>query len=54
MAGDGCGNYYVLASGGRIGFVDTMANPDALDGEQFPDLFECAVSLLENEKAGRP
>lgn len=52
VAGDGCGNYYVLTLDGEVGFVDTMANPDAIEGERFPDLFTCVESLLGSDQAG--
>lgn len=51
VAGDGCGNYYVITPGGRVGFVDTMADPGSLAGEPFPDLFTCVEALLKDDQA---
>jgi hypothetical protein len=51
VAGDGCGNYFVMTTDGQVGFVDTMANPDTFEGEPFPDLFTCIESLLEDDQA---
>lgn len=51
MAGDGCGNYYVLTASGEVGFVDTMADADSTEGEHFADLFTCIESLLANDQA---
>jgi hypothetical protein len=31
IAGDECGNYYVLTADRTIGFIDTMKNPGQLD-----------------------
>jgi hypothetical protein len=51
VAGDGCGNYYVMTTDGQVGFVDTMADPEAIEGEPFPDVFTCVESLLENDQS---
>ena len=51
VAGAGCGNYYVMTPDGAVGFVDTMADPGALEGTPFPDLFACVEALLANDQA---
>lgn len=43
VASDGCGNYYVLLPDERVGFVDTMADPYAIDAIEAETL---AVFLL--------
>jgi hypothetical protein len=38
VASDGCGNYYVLAVDGTVGFVDTMSDPGRLERAVSADL----------------
>jgi hypothetical protein len=51
VAGDGCGSYYVLLDDGRVGFVDTISAPDALDGTTHADLFTFVESILIDDQA---
>jgi hypothetical protein len=51
IAGDGCGNYYVLLADGSVGFVDTISDPDALDGRRHADLFGFVESILVDDQA---
>ena len=45
VAGDGCGNHYVLA-GGTVGFVDTMKDPDRIDHRVADELLSFMTGLL--------
>lgn len=51
VAGDGCGNYYVMTPDGEIGFVDTMTDPDVLVLGRYSDLYACVESLLIDDQA---
>jgi cell wall assembly regulator SMI1 len=51
VAGDGCGNYYVLAEDGTVGFVDTMKDPDRLDRRVASDLLSFMIELLAHDQA---
>lgn len=51
VAGDGCGNYYVLLADGSVGFVDTMRDPEALDDTRQPDLFAFIEYILVDDQA---
>jgi hypothetical protein len=57
IAGDGCGNDYVLITTGRlvgfIAFIETMADPDRLDYLVASDLWRFLVFLLERELGDR-
>lgn len=46
VAGDGCGNYYVLTDNGTIGFVDSMKDPGRIDGQVSGDLLSFMTELL--------
>jgi hypothetical protein len=46
VAGDGCGNYYVLALDGTVGFVDTMSDPGRLERRVSADLLSFMTDLL--------
>jgi hypothetical protein len=46
VAGDGCGNYYVLALDGTVGFVDTMSDPGKLERHVSGDLLSFMTDLL--------
>lgn len=50
VAGDGCGNYWVLLGDGRVGFVDTMSDPGALDRVTDPDLFSFVERILVDDQ----
>jgi cell wall assembly regulator SMI1 len=50
VAGDGCGNYYVLAEDGTVGFVDTMKDPDRLDRQVASDLLSFMIELLAHDQ----
>jgi hypothetical protein len=50
VAGDGCGNYYVLLADDSVGFIDT-SEPDVLGGRRYADLFEFVESILANDQA---
>lgn len=49
--GDGCGNHWVLLPDGRVGFVDTMSDPDALDGVDDPDPLPFVERILAGDQA---
>ena len=51
VAGDGCGNYYVLQPSGQVGFVDTMNDPASIEPPSYPDLFTFAEALLRSDQA---
>jgi hypothetical protein len=50
VAGDGCGNYYVLTDDGAVGFVDTMKVPDQIDRQVAGDLLMFMTSLLAHDQ----
>jgi hypothetical protein len=50
VAGDGCGNYYVLAEDGTVGFVDTLKDPDRIDRWVAGDLLSFMTSLLTSDQ----
>jgi hypothetical protein len=49
VAGDGCGNYYVLLTTGQVAFIDTMSDPDAIDHIAGEDLWTFLHSLLTRD-----
>ena len=51
MAGDGCGNYYVLREDGTVGFIDTMQDPGKIDRQAASDLLSFMISLLAHDQA---
>jgi hypothetical protein len=53
VAGDGCGNYYVLLADGSVGFVDTMSDLDAVDEATHADLFAFIESILAGDQTRR-
>jgi hypothetical protein len=54
VAGDGCGNCYVLAADGTVGFIDTMKDPGQIDRQAAGDLLSFMTSLLaDDQDAGR-
>jgi len=50
VAGDGCGNYYVLRDDGAVGFVDTMKDPDQIDRQVAGDLLMFMTGLLASDQ----
>ena len=50
VAGDGCGNCYVLLADGSVGFVDTMSDPVALDDRRHADLFGFVEFILIDDQ----
>lgn len=50
VAGDGCGNCYVLAADGTVGFVDTMKDPGRIDCQAAGDLLSFMTSLLADDQ----
>lgn len=50
MAGDGCGNYYVLLADDSVGFIDT-SEPDTLGERRYADLFEFVEFMLANDQS---
>ncbi len=50
VAGDGCGNLYVLAEDGTVGFVDTMKDPCRLDRQVASDLLSSMIELLAHDQ----
>ncbi len=54
VAGDGCGNYYVLLGNGAVGFVDTMKDPGQVGQQVAGDLLSFMTDLLAHDQdAGR-
>lgn len=51
VAGDGCGNHWVLLPDGRIGFIDTMTNVDGLEAVDDPDLLSFMERILTADQA---
>jgi hypothetical protein len=50
VAGDGCGNYYVLREDGTVGFVDTMQDPGKIDRQTASDLLSFMIGLLAHDQ----
>jgi hypothetical protein len=50
VAGDGCGNYYVLSDDGTVGFVDTMQDPGKIDRQAASDLLSFMSGLLAHDQ----
>jgi hypothetical protein len=48
VADDGCGNYYVLATDGTVGFVETMKDHDRIDRRVAGDL----LSFIADQRPG--
>jgi hypothetical protein len=50
VAGDGCGNYFVLVTRGefaeQVAFIDTISGPDSVEGIADPSLWTFLRSLL--------
>ena len=46
VAGDGCGNYYVLAEDGTIGFVEPISDPGRFERRVSADLLSFMTDLL--------
>lgn len=55
VASDGCGNYYVLAGDGTVGFVETMSDPGKINQRAASDLLSFMTDLLAaDQTASRP
>ena len=54
VAGDGCGNYYVLAEDGTVGFVDPMSNPGKFERQVSADLLSFMTDLLGADQGPFP
>ena len=50
VAGDGCGNYYVLREDGTVGFVGTMQDPGKIDRQAASDLLSFMIGLLAHDQ----
>ena len=50
VAGDGCGNYYVLRDDGTVGFVGTMQDPGKIDRQAASDLLSFMIGLLAHDQ----
>jgi hypothetical protein len=50
VAGDGCGNSYVLREDGTVGFVDTMQDPGKIDRQAASDLLSFMIGLLAHDQ----
>lgn len=50
VAGDGCGNCYVLTTDGTVGFVDTMKDPGRIHRQVADDLLSFMTSLLASDQ----
>ncbi len=51
VAGDGCGNCYVLTADGAVGFVDNMKDPGRIDRQVAGDLLSFMTDLLADDQA---
>ncbi len=54
VAGDGCGNYYVLAEDGTVGFVEPMNDPGRLERQVSADLLSFMTDLLSADQVPSP
>ena len=54
VAGDGFGNYYVLAQDGTVGFVDTMLDPGRIEQHVSNDLLSFMTDMLAADQALPP
>ena len=54
VAGDGCGNYYVLVEDGTVGFVEPMSDPGRLERQVSADLLSFMAELLAAEQVLPP
>jgi hypothetical protein len=50
VAGDGCGNCYVLTADGTVGFVDTMKDTGQIDRQAAGDLLSFMTGLLAGDQ----
>ena len=50
VAGDGCGNYYVLTADDTVGFIDTMKDPGQIDRQAAGDLLSFMTGLLAGDQ----
>jgi hypothetical protein len=50
VAGDGCGNSYILREDGTVGFVDTMQDPGKIDRQAASDLLSLMIGLLAHDR----
>ena len=51
VAGDGCGNYYVLQPDGSVGFVDIMVDPVMVDATRAGSLAQFLIGYLAIDQA---
>jgi hypothetical protein len=51
VASDGCGNYYVLAKDGTVGFVEPISDPVTINKCAAPDLLSFMTGLLATDQA---
>ena len=54
VAGDGCGNYYVLVEDGTVGFVEPMSDPGRLERQVSADLLSFMTDLLAADQVLPP
>ena len=54
VAGDGCGNYYVLTGDGTVGFVEPMSDPGRLGRQVSADLLSFMADLLAAQQVPPP
>ncbi len=54
VAGDGCGNYYILALDGTVGLVDIMSDPGRLERHVSGDLLSFMTDLLSADQVLPP
>jgi hypothetical protein len=54
VARDGCGNYYVLAEDGTVGFVEPMNDPGRLERQVSADLLSFMTDLLSADQVPSP
>ena len=54
VAGDGCGNYYVLAEDGTVGFVEPMSDPGRIERQVSADLLFFMTDLLSADQVPSP
>jgi len=50
VAGDGCGNCYVLTADSTVSFVDTMKDPGRIDRQVADDLLSFMTGLLTGDQ----
>jgi cell wall assembly regulator SMI1 len=54
IASDGCGNYYVLAKDGTVGFIEPISDPGTISQRAASGLLSFMTDLLAADQSGCP